>query len=307
MLAAWPDAPASTRRACPSPCSSATSSRCGSKPASPASRRVIVQGRRPVWSDGPGQAGRRAVIAARDDTVYPIGDLTQTFAAVLVGQCVDRNGLNINQPVRRWTDTIPEGSATLRNVLSHASSGVPGEAFRYDPGRYAALTNVVDDCAERPFRLAVTEEIFDRLGMRDSVPGRDLGAPATAHGAMFTGSQLDRFGAALQRLAVPYRVDRGGKAIQERVPAAGRERGDRDGLHRAGPGPLRRRARRRRPAARRPAVRGVEQRHHQQRRATALGPRLVRAELQRRAPGLALRRRPRARPRRCSSRCRGGT
>ena len=95
---------------------------------------VIVQGGRPVWSAGLGRQDVEGSVGARDDTVYPIGDLTQTFAAVLVGECVDRKGLSIHQPIRQWTDTIPEGSATLRNVLSHASSGVPGEIFRTIPG-----------------------------------------------------------------------------------------------------------------------------------------------------------------------------
>ena len=174
---------------------------------------VIVQGGRPVWSAGLGRQDveridrgpRRHRLPDRRPDARPSPPCWSV-------QCVDRNGLSINQPIRQWTDTIPEGSATLRNVLSHASSGVPGEAFRYDPGRYAALTNVVDACDERPFRLAVTEEIFERLGMRDSVPGRDLADTGNRARAMFTGSQLDRFGAALQRLATPYRVDRGGKA-----------------------------------------------------------------------------------------------
>ena len=46
---------------------------------------VIVQGGRPVWSAGLGRQDVERSIGARDDTVYPIGDLTQTFAAVLVG------------------------------------------------------------------------------------------------------------------------------------------------------------------------------------------------------------------------------
>ncbi|MGD9906548.1 MAG: serine hydrolase domain-containing protein, partial [Vicinamibacterales bacterium] len=180
---------------------------------------VIVQGGRVVWAAGLGKQDLERAIDARDDTVYPIGDLTQTFAAVLVGQCVDRVGLNINQPIRRWTDAIPEGTATLRHVLSHASSGVPGEAFRYDPARYAALTNVVGDCADRPFRSAVYDEIFDRLGMQDSVPGRDMADAGTRDRSLFGDGELANFGRALQRLATPYRVDRGGKATRSDYPA----------------------------------------------------------------------------------------
>ena len=52
-------------------------------------------------------------IAARADTPYLIGDLTQSFGAVVLGQCVERVGLNINEPVRRWTSGIPEASATI--------------------------------------------------------------------------------------------------------------------------------------------------------------------------------------------------
>jgi len=180
---------------------------------------VIVQGGRVVWAAGLGKQDLERSIDARDDTLYPIGDLTQTFAAVLVGQCVDRVGLNINQPIRRWTDSIPENSATLRHVLSHSSTGVPGEAFRYDPARYAALTNVVGDCADRPFRAAVHHEIFGRLGMKDSVPGRDLAVPGTADRALFEDGDLVHFTDVLQRLATPYRVDRGGKATQSEYPA----------------------------------------------------------------------------------------
>lgn len=179
---------------------------------------VIVQGGRVVWAAGLGKADVERSVNASDDTVYPIGDLTQTFAAVLVGQCVDRVGLSINQPIRRWTDAIPEGSATLRHVLSHSSSGVPGEAFRYDPGRYAALTNVVGDCADEPFRAAVHREILDRLAMKDSVPGRDLADTGNRYRELFSGAELDGFARALQRLATPYRVDRG-KATKSDYPA----------------------------------------------------------------------------------------
>ena len=179
---------------------------------------VIVQGRRVVWEAGLGKQDLEKSVPARPDTPYLIGDLTQTFGAVVLGQCIERTGLNINDPVRRWTSSIPESSATIRQVMAHASSGTPGEAFLYDPARYATLTSVADTCSDRLFRRTIAEDIFDRLGMRDSLPGRDLERMATSSTAFFDTDRLKRYEGVLLRMAVPYRVDRAGRATRGEYP-----------------------------------------------------------------------------------------
>ncbi len=178
---------------------------------------VIVQGRRVVWEAGLGKQDIEKSIVPRSDTPYLIGDLTQTFGAVVLGQCIERVALDLNEPIIRWTGDIPEAGATVRQVVAHASSGDPGTRYAYDPARYAALTHVADDCAERPFRQTVAQDIFDRLAMRDSLPGRDLERMA-ASGGFFDNDRLRRYEAVLQRLAVPYRVDRSGKATRGDYP-----------------------------------------------------------------------------------------
>lgn len=180
---------------------------------------AIVQGRRIVWDTGLGRQDVENAIAARADTPYLIGDLTQNFAAIVLGQCVEQTGLNINQTIRRWTTGIPESSATVRHVLAHTSEGTPGEAYRYDPGRFATLTSVTDACATRPFRRVVAEDIFDRLGMRDSLPGRDLTAIGSTAPEFFDDGRLRAYESVLTRLAVPYRVDRSGRASRADYPA----------------------------------------------------------------------------------------
>ena len=177
---------------------------------------VIVQGRRVVWAVGLGKQDIEKAIAARPDTPYLIGDLTQSFGAVVLGQCIERTGLNINDPMRRWTSDIPESAATVRQVLAHASTG-SGNAFLYDPARYAALTSVAEVCADRPFRRTIAEDIFGRLGMRDSLPGRDLERIATSS-PFFDNDTLKRYEAVLLRMAVPYRIDRSGKATRGDYP-----------------------------------------------------------------------------------------
>ncbi len=181
---------------------------------------AIVQGRRLVWDTGLGRQDVEQSIPARADTPYLIGDLTQNFSAVVLGQCVERTGLSITQPMSRWSTLIPEAGAQVQHVLAHASAGTPGEAYRYDVGRFAQLTPVADDCADRPFRRVVAEDIFDRLAMRDSLPGRDLAGIGATAPEFFDDGRLRAYEAVLTRLAVPYRV-RAGRATRSEYPADG--------------------------------------------------------------------------------------
>ncbi len=182
---------------------------------------AIVQGRRLVWDAGLGRQDAERSVPARADTPYLIGDLTQTFAAVVLGQCVEHAGFSIAEPISRWSSDIPESGAQVRHVLAHTSAGTPGESYRYDLSRFAQLTPVADDCADRPFRRVVAEEIFDRFAMRDSLPGRDLTAIGSTAPAFFDDGKLRAYESVLTRLAVPYRVDRGGKATRADYPADG--------------------------------------------------------------------------------------
>ena len=91
---------------------------------------AIVQGQRVVWEHGFGVLDVDSTAPALPDTPYPVGDLTQTFAAVLLGQCVERGELDIDDPIRNWTNAVQEHSATVRHVLAHASDGSARAGFR---------------------------------------------------------------------------------------------------------------------------------------------------------------------------------
>jgi len=180
---------------------------------------AIVQNRSIVWERGFGLQDVERSIAATPSTPYLVGGLTETFSSVLLLTCVERGQLNLDDPIRRWTTAIPEQSATVRHVLAHASSGSPGAAFRYDPSRYAALSPVVDDCLDQPFRKALAQTVLDRLGMADSVPGQDVGDASNGDRTHFDQGSLERYAAVLSRLATPYRVDRSsGRATRSDYP-----------------------------------------------------------------------------------------
>src|SRR6187200_47634 len=134
---------------------------------------LIVQDGRVVWERGFGYADVEKSIAALPDTPYPIIDITQTFASVLLLQCEERGTLRLDDPLSTWSGT---SNATVGQTLAHATAAT-GNGFRYDLNSFAQLTSPVEACGGQSARLRVARDIFDRLAMFDSVPGRDLDDP----------------------------------------------------------------------------------------------------------------------------------
>ncbi|MBI4263327.1 MAG: beta-lactamase family protein [Acidobacteria bacterium] len=173
----------------------------------PAISAAIVQNGQ-VWDSGFGHKDLEASVRATATTPYPILDLSQTLASTLLLQrCLDAGRLALSDRVRQWLAEYPESEATIGHLLTHTR---PSGGFRYDPARYAALSGVVEQCTSDPYAQVLTEEVFDRLGMVDSVPSHDL----SEHGALYPSEVRERYAAILGRLAVPYRVDANRRAVR---------------------------------------------------------------------------------------------
>jgi CubicO group peptidase (beta-lactamase class C family) len=165
---------------------------------------AIVQSGRIAWDRGFGYREVEGLVSATADTAYPILDLSQTLAAtVLLQQCLELRYLELTDRVRRWHPQFPEETTTVAQLLSHTGSD---SSFRYDTSRYANLTTVSEQCTSTRYPVLLTREVLDRLGMNDSVPGHDL-ADGSANRRLFSSSTLDRYGAVLERVAPPYKVD----------------------------------------------------------------------------------------------------
>ena len=180
---------------------------------------AIVQNRAIIWEAGFGLQDVENSIRATPSTPYVIGGLTETFSSVLLLTCWERGLVKLDDPIRKWTSAIPEADATLRDVLAHTSSGVPGSAFKYDPSRYAALSQVIEGCFDQPYRKGLVQAILDRSTMRDSVPGQDVGDASNPDRNLFDQANLERYASVLGRLATPYKVDKSGKATRSDYPA----------------------------------------------------------------------------------------
>jgi CubicO group peptidase (beta-lactamase class C family) len=182
---------------------------------------LIVNDGVPVWEAAYGFADIERNIRARPDTPFPIGSLTQPIGALMLGACVEQGTLNIDQPISRWVSDFPAPTATVRHVLAHASDGENLGVFRYAPERFAALTEVAQACDPVPYRRRVYASVIERLAMTDTVPGHDLVIPDNPARELFSAAQLERFASIVERAAVPYRVERPGRASRsDYVPRA---------------------------------------------------------------------------------------
>jgi CubicO group peptidase (beta-lactamase class C family) len=182
---------------------------------------AILKDERVVWERGVGLQDVENHTPATVDTPYRIASLTKTFTSVLLLRCVERGTLDLDEPIRRYTTAIPEPSATVRQVFTHLSAGVPGAAFHYDGDRYGALTAVVESCWGTPFRVVLAREILERLGMQDSVPGQDLEQPDQSVAGFFDAPTIARYQRTLSRIAQPYAADSKGRTAKSSFPPRG--------------------------------------------------------------------------------------
>jgi CubicO group peptidase (beta-lactamase class C family) len=176
---------------------------------------IVLQGGQPLGTSGLGKQDVEANIAATPDTPYFVGNLSQIFGStLLLEKCYDEDTLELKDSVVRWVPGYPDQATKVGQLLTHQSSA---GAYAYDPDRFADLTEVVEECADLPYRHILASEIFDRAAMGRSVPGRALDGVIYPGGASFSGAQLARYNDVLGQMAKHYRVDRG-QPVRASVP-----------------------------------------------------------------------------------------
>jgi CubicO group peptidase (beta-lactamase class C family) len=179
---------------------------------------AVIQDGRVVWDHPFGLSNIERSIATRTDTPYHIADLTEVLSATLfLEQCVETGHAGLDDRLQQWLPSFAEQRTTARDILTHRSQS---GSFKYDGGRYATLTGLIEACIQKsptPFRQAMTEKIFERTGMYDSVPAQNVDDGSADDRAIFSDGQLERFGRILQRIALPYRVSGGNASVNGSV------------------------------------------------------------------------------------------
>jgi CubicO group peptidase (beta-lactamase class C family) len=171
-----------------------------------------------VWEQAFGRQDIERSIAARTDTPFHTDGLTQLFTTSYLLRCVEEGRLSLDERIGDYRSDVPEPNATIRQLLTH-TSGPPGNpTFNYKPERLDPLTTVVRACAVESFRGS-TMNVLDQFAMRDSVPGPDAPQLLPPAEGIPSPSEKARYARILERLAVPYRVDRQRRATLSRYPA----------------------------------------------------------------------------------------
>jgi len=181
----------------------------------PALSFVVIQNGKEVWRSALGKQDVEGNVNATSDTPYFIGNLSQIFGStLLLKKCVDQDSLEVSDPITRWTP-YPESNTTVGQLLTHQSrSGT----FAFDPVRFAGVTDVVVECADLPYRHVLANEVFNRLGMARSVPGRQLETPALPGSVRFSAPALAAYNEVISQTARSYRLDRG-RVVRSDTPA----------------------------------------------------------------------------------------
>jgi CubicO group peptidase (beta-lactamase class C family) len=134
--------------------------------------------------------------------------------------CMERGEIRLEDPIGNWVPSAESPGTTVKQLLTHAAPGT-ATGFRYAPGRFALLAHPVEACMGQPFRKALAGDVLDRLVMTDAVPGHNVTARTPETLQLFDESRLTRYAETVQRMAVPYKLDRNRRPIRSQLSYTG--------------------------------------------------------------------------------------
>jgi CubicO group peptidase (beta-lactamase class C family) len=135
---------------------------------------ALVDGNQVVWTEGFGYRDREQGKPVTSDTLFHIGSLSKTFAAITVMQLVEQGLVNLDAPLStyvpdfRLAPRYRDNVISVRSVLDH-HSGIPGDVFnglitagKPDPGFRDWLVSAL--AAMPPERPVDTQWAYNNSG-----------------------------------------------------------------------------------------------------------------------------------------------
>ena len=179
---------------------------------------IVMRGGKVIHRSAYGMADLELGVLLSPDMVFQIGSLTKQFTAAAILILQQRGKLSINDPVTKYFPEFPAiaRKITLQNLLTHTSGLLeyaqvenfrpnivrqdttptellrvfrdkplyfePGDEYRYNNSGYAMLGAIIELLSGDSYADFVRDEIFLRLGMKNTqfggsqiVPGRVSG------------------------------------------------------------------------------------------------------------------------------------
>ena len=167
---------------------------------------AVVRDRSLAWADGFGYADLAWKVKATPHTPFHLASLTKPIAATLLMQLVEKGTVGLYDPLAKWGIRLGgPGTPQVWHLLSHTSSGVPGESFQYDGYRYALLAAIIGRASGFSFGDRLYQRILKPLGMTETAPNA---GPSWDSFLVSLGIGAERRGYARvwAELARPYRV-----------------------------------------------------------------------------------------------------
>lgn len=163
----------------------------------------VVMDQELVWAKGFGYADVENRIPVTPDTPFHLASVTKTLAATVVMQLVEEGLIGLDDPVSQYgIELDSQGTVTVRHLLTHTSSGIPGTVFQYDGGAYALLGGIAEHATGQSFGTLMQERILKPLGMAHT--WMDYPPCATALGLTPYATDWD---ASVIQAALPYQLD----------------------------------------------------------------------------------------------------
>lgn len=182
---------------------------------------AVVKDQTLILAQGLGIADLEKETPATAETPYNIASVSKPISAVVALKLAEAGVLNLDRPIAeysQWGEFCKDFTAepslfsrdlrceppvhTLRHLLSHTATGVPGERFSYNPIVYSWASRPLMALTEKPFSSLVDQYVFQPAKMtRSARKHRDLPLPADLEAA----------------LAPPHRKDEAGRMV--RAPA----------------------------------------------------------------------------------------
>jgi len=132
---------------------------------------AVVQNDRIIWSQGFGWADLAHEIPAGPQTTYRIASCGQPVTAFLIMRLVENGQLSLDARAEDYNIYLSRtGLITIRDILSHTSSGRPGTHFRYDEIRFGMLDSVFRMVRGYSFDEELYHDFIQPLGLQLTAP-----------------------------------------------------------------------------------------------------------------------------------------